>query len=313
MRVQRRNDLSLRLLEIFGTLMLHRTTVDTATELGVSQPAVSLAIKELEKQVGFALFERVKQRLHPTDEARSLFAEIEPLLGMMRSIESHVRDLRDGTEGKLRLMSTPPLGNAVIPAALKRFVTARPNVSVAYDVGRLDDVLESVESGSVELGLVLALEQHPAVHVRHLDRYRMVALVPSSHPLHRRGESVTPGDAAEHGFVGLDRQSRLGVMVEATFARMQVAHEPRVVVRNCHTAAVLADAGMGLAIVDPFTAGFVKDLDLVACPFEPAMEIPACLLTRTGTTPSRIAETFVGELEGVLADRGMPVAVARTA
>lgn len=299
MRIERRNDLSLRLLEIFGTLMLHRTTVDTATELGMSQPAVSLAIKELEKQLGFTLFERVKKRLHPTGEARSLFLEIEPLLGMMRSVESHVRDLRDGTEGKLRLMATPPLGNAVVPAALKCFVTGRPNVAVKYDVGRMEDVIESVETGGAEVGLVLALEQHPAVHVIPLKRYRMVAMMRSAHAL-RRHATVTAADAAEHGFIGLDRQARLGALVENAFARQDVAHEPRVVVRNCHTAAVLADAGIGIAIVDPFTVAFVKDLDLIVRPFEPMVEFPACILTRTDMPLSIIATSFVDEVEKVL-------------
>ena len=76
---------------------------------------------------------------------------------------------------------------------------------------------------------------------------------------------------------------------------------------------MLADADMGLAIVDSFTAGFVKDLDFVVHPFEPAMQIPACLLSRTGTTPSRIAEAFLGELEAVLADHAVPVAATGTA
>jgi len=304
MRIQRRNDLSLRLLEVFGTLMLHQTTVDTATELGISQPAVSLAIKELEKQLGFALFERVKQRLHPTGEARSLFVEIEPLLGMMRSIESHVRDLRDGTEGKLRVMATPPLGNAVVPAALKQFVTGRPNVTVNYDVGRMDDVIDAVETGSVEIGLVLALEQHPAVHVRAIRRYRLCALVPSGHPLSRH-ERIDAIDAEQHGFIGLDRRSRLGLLLEAAFARAGIAHQPRVVVRNCHTAAMLADAGIGLAIVDPFTAAFVRDLDLVQVPFEPAVDFPACLLTRTDMPLSRIGDAFVSDVEAVLEGSGV--------
>jgi len=299
MRIQRRNDLSLRLLEIFGTLMLHQTTVDTATELGISQPAVSLAIKELEKQLGFALFERVKRRLHPTGEARSLFEEIEPLLSMMRSVESHVRDLRDGTEGKLRVMATPPLGNAVVPAALKRFVTQRPNVAVQYDVGRLDDVIEAVETGAAELGLALALEQHPAVHARTLKRYRLCALMPSTHPL-RHADTIDPAAAAEHGFIGLDRRSRLGLLLEAAFARQAVVHEPRVVVRNCHTAAMLADAGIGIAIVDPFTAAFVKDLDLIVRSFEPRIEFAACLLTRPGVPLSRIGSGFVADVEAVL-------------
>jgi len=304
MRIQRRNDLSLRLLEIFGTLMLHQTTVDTATELGISQPAVSLAIKELEKQLGFALFERVKRRLHPTGEARSLFVEIEPLLSMMRSVESHVRDLRDGTEGKLRLMATPPLGNAVVPAALKRFVTDRPNVAVQYDVGRLDDVVEAVETGGAELGLVLALEHHPAVHVRTLKRYRLCALMPSGHPL-RRSDAIDAAAVAAHGFVGLDRKSRLGLLLETAFARSGVPHEPRVVVRNCHTAAMLADAGIGIAIVDPFTAAFVKDLDLIVRPFEPQVPFAACLLTRPGVPLSRIGAGFVTDLEAVLDQCGV--------
>lgn len=53
MRVTRRNDLSLRFLEVFGAVMLHRTTVGAAEELGVSQPAVSLAVKQLESSLIF--------------------------------------------------------------------------------------------------------------------------------------------------------------------------------------------------------------------------------------------------------------------
>ena len=60
MKIARRNDLSLRLLEIFGTLMLRQTTVAAAEELGISQPSVSTAIKQLEEQLGFELFEREK-------------------------------------------------------------------------------------------------------------------------------------------------------------------------------------------------------------------------------------------------------------
>ena len=50
MRVNRKNDLSLKLFEVFGAVIVHQTTVDAAIELGISQPAVSIAIKKLEKQ-----------------------------------------------------------------------------------------------------------------------------------------------------------------------------------------------------------------------------------------------------------------------
>lgn len=294
-----RNELSLRQLEIFGTLMLHRTMVETAGEIGVSQPAVSIALRQLETELGFALFERRGKRLLPTEEARSLFREIEPVFRQLRSVEAHARELRDGTEGILRMIATAPLGNAVVPGALKRFLAERPNVAVQYDVARLDDVIEAVEIGSAEIGLVLGLRTHPAVSVRTLHETRMVALVPPAHPL-AGAPSIDPAAAAEHGFIGLDRVSRLGQLLQGTFVTASVEYAPRVIVRNCHTAAVLANAGMGLAVVDPFTASFLTNLDLVRRPFEPGIPIGAGVLSRPGAALSRVAHSFVDVLDGEL-------------
>lgn len=296
MRIDRKNDLSLRLLEVFGAVMLHRTTVDAAEELGISQPAVSLAIKQLERQLDFNLFERRSQRLLPTEEARSLFARIEPILLQLRSVESHVQDLRKGTAGNLRIMATPPLGHSVIPKVLRRYLAERPGVTVEYDVRRMEHVIQDVEVGSAELGLVLALESHQAVDVRVLRSERMVALVPVDHPL-AGSEVITPSDCAEHGHIGLDQVSRLGVLLRYAFQAHGVPYMPRVIVRYCHTAAVLASVGMGVSIVDHFTALSMKDHGLVIREFLPEIRVGACLLTRPETPMSRLAAGFVEELE----------------
>ena len=68
-------DVSLRLLEIFAAMMRCSTTVETAEFLGVSQPAVSAGLRQLENQLGITLFERTGRRLQPTAEARDLFEE----------------------------------------------------------------------------------------------------------------------------------------------------------------------------------------------------------------------------------------------
>ncbi len=233
MRVTRKNDLSLRLLEVFGAVMLHRTTVDAAEDLGVSQPAVSLSIKQLEKQLGFTLFERRSQRLQPTEEARSLFGRVEPILLQLRSVETHVQDLRNGTAGNLRIMATPPLGHSVIPKVLRSYLADRPGVTVEYDVRRMEHVIEEVEVGSADLGLVLGLESHQAVDVRVLRSERMVALVPEDHPL-AHADIITPSDCVSHGHIGLDQVSRLGVLLRYAFQAHGVPYQPRVVVRYCH-------------------------------------------------------------------------------
>ncbi len=303
MRIARRNDLSLRLLEVFGAVMLHRTTVDAALELGISQPAVSLAVKQLEKQLGFTLFERRSQRLVPTGEARNLFARIEPILLQLSSVETHVQDLRNGTVGNLRIMATPPLGHSVVPRVLRGYLASRPAVTVHYDVRRMEHVIEEVEFGSAELGLVLGLESHQAVEVRVLRSEHMVAMVPADHPL-AAAEAVTPADCAAHGHIGLDQVSRLGVLLRHAFQTRDVPYLPRVIVRYCHTSAVLASVGMGVAIVDRFTATSMVDHGLVARPFLPEISVGVCLLTRRDTPLSRLAAGLVAALEEALTPGG---------
>lgn len=291
MKIARRNDLSLRLLEVFGTLMQHQTTVAAAEELGISQPSVSTAIKQLETQLGFALFDREKTRMVPTSDARALYQEIEPLFEQLRSVESRVRDLRGGSVGKLRLMATPPLGHSVVPRALQEFLKERPGVTVQYDVRRMENVIDAVAIGAADIGLCLGLDDHPGVTVQKLRTDRMVALMRADHPLARLSV-VGPADMGSAGLIGLDRASRLGAMLQQAFAMARVAYTPQVEVRYCHTAAVLAHSGAGVAVVDSYTAAFLPNMDLVARPFDPPISVPACLLTRPGRPQPVLAADF---------------------
>lgn len=309
MKIARRNDLSLRLLEVFGTLMLCRTTTAAAEELGISQPSVSIAIKQLEGQLGFALFERAKKRLVPTDDARMLFAEVEPMFEQLRSVEARVRDLRGGATGKLRIMATPPLGHSVVPSALSAFLADRPAVTIQYDVRRMENVIDAVAIGAVDIGLCLGLDSHPGVTVHMLRKDRMVALMRPDHPLAAL-PVIRPADILPHRFIGLDRASSLGLSVQTAFSETRTPYRPQVEVRYCHTAAVLAHACQGVAVVDRYTAGFPPNIDLASRPFDPPIGVPACMLLRPGRPVSQLAVAFQAALrEALLA--GSDIAGAR--
>jgi DNA-binding transcriptional LysR family regulator len=289
-------DISLRLLEIFGAMMRCETTVEAAEQLGISQPAVSNGIRQLENQLGVTLFERLHRRLEPTEEALILFEDVRPVFSMLRNFSARARSIRHGTSGRLRVMSTPPLGNTVAPKALARFLVDRPDVSVAYDVRRLEHVIDAVQSGSADIGLGLALERHPAVNIEILARTHMVAVVPKDHPVAGQGE-VSAADLIARGFVGLESESRLGQVVREAFERDGVTYDPRVEVRYCSTAAVLAGAGVGAAVIDPYSAAFQLSENLVQRPFQPPCEITAALITRKGVPRSRLLHGFIAELK----------------
>lgn len=294
-------DISLRLLEIFGAMMRCETTVEAAEQLGISQPAVSNGIRQLENQLGVTLFERLHRRLQPTEEALLLFEDVRPVFSMLRSFSTRARSIRNGLSGRLRVISTPPLGNTVAPMALARFLKERPDVSVSYDVRRLEHVIEAVQNGSADVGLAVALDRHPSVNVEILSRTHMVAVVPKDHPIAGQRE-IAVSDLLSRGFIGLEAESRMGQLLRDAFERDGAAYDPRVEVRYCATAAVLASAGVGAAVVDPYSAAYQLNDRLVQLPFQPPCEITAVLITRKGVPRSRLLHGFIAELKRAIAD-----------
>ncbi|MER5172953.1 LysR family transcriptional regulator [Thioclava kandeliae] len=292
-------DISLRLLEIFAAMMRCSTTVETAEFLGISQPAVSAGLRQLESQLALTLFDRTGRRLQPTAEARDLFEEIRPLFGLLRSFSTRARDMRSGRVGRLRVIATPPLGYSLGPKALRAFLASRPEVTISYDVRRLANVLEAVETGQVDIGLVLNAERLETVNSELIERSQMVVLVPEEDPLAQEVQ-ISAQQLVGSPLVGIDQASHLGRLVAKSFATDNAAFRPQIEVRYCQTAAALAAGGMGVTIVDPYSAEPYLQKGLVARPFVPACEIRASILTRKGVPHSSLLMGFVEALRGSL-------------
>lgn len=301
MKIDRKNDLNLRMLEVFGSAMRNLTTVAAAEELGISQPAVSNALKALEKKLGFVLFNRTSKGLIPTDEAHIVYDESEPLFIMMRGLEGQIQSLRSTRKGRLRICATPPLSQTVIPQALKSFLADRKDVQVSYDIRGIDAVIRSIENGSADLGLLLGVEGHAGYEAIPLHEGSMECVMLPDHPLAALN-TVSPADIAQHDFIGIgiDHESRLGVLVRSAFALEGVFHKTNLTVRYCHTACVLTSAGLGVSIVDPFTSRFLQFDDLISKPFTPDIRISAVAIVREGKPMSKVCAAFIDELKTVL-------------
>ncbi|MBP1851995.1 LysR family transcriptional regulator [Rhizobium halophytocola] len=295
-----RPEISLRLLEIFDAIMRCGTTVEAAQQLGISQPAISNGIRQLESQTGVTLFERLHRRLQPTEEAVALHEDIKPVFALVRGFAARARDMRQGMSGRLRIIATPPLGHTVAPLAMRRFLKNRDGVSVAYDVRRLEHVIEAVQSGHADLGLALGIDRHPMVNVETLARTHMVAVLPDA--ASSEDSSVDARFLGSSDFIGLEIESRLGQMVRAAFERDGVRYQPRVEVRYCATAAVLVTAGIGTAVIDPFTAAFQGAPGMTVRSFLPPIEIAAVMITRKGVPRSRLLHAFISEMKTALSD-----------
>jgi DNA-binding transcriptional LysR family regulator len=86
--------MNVRQLEIFRAVVAFGGVANAATNLGISQPAISRMIKHTEEKLGFQLFKRMGRRLYPTDEAQWLYEEIDPLFASISSVQDRIDDIR---------------------------------------------------------------------------------------------------------------------------------------------------------------------------------------------------------------------------
>ncbi|MDI3565244.1 LysR family transcriptional regulator [Bradyrhizobium sp. Arg816] len=299
--------MNLRQLEILRAVIRHRTTVAAADELALSQPAVSNALKTMEAQAGFALFERVNNRLFPTAEAMALYKESEAIFALHAKLENRVRDLRENRSGHLSIVATPPLAYSIIPSALSGFLRRRPETRVFFDVRRYEGIIEGVLSRVAELGFALGLTHHPGIAHEVVHTGEMVCVLPPQHPLADE-PVISAADLSGMPFIGLERGTRLGEAVRDSFARAGAPFQPTVEVRYCNTACVLATAGVGAAVVDPFSPRQNGGSGLVVRPFTPTTHAVAYMLWSEAEPLSRLAKAFLNEVrkESTLLERTAP-------
>lgn len=293
--------MNLRQIELLRAVVRCETTVRAAQELGLSQPAVSNAIKHLESQVGFPLFERINNRLFPTAEARTLYKDSEPIFALHAAFEARVQDIKENRAGHIRIIATPPLGYGVLPSALRNYLAKRPKVRISFDIRRFEHVLESVENGTAELGFVMGLDEDRGLEAETFFTGNMVCVMRPDHPLAAK-PTITPEDLRSVSYIALEQGTRMGTIVRKAFAQAEVPFRFSVEVRYCNTACVLAESGVGVAVVDPLSPVFSGHYDLAIRTFAPASQVTASAVRSRKRPISRAADAFLREVRLVAAE-----------
>jgi DNA-binding transcriptional LysR family regulator len=178
---------SLRALELFATLMRTRSLIMTARCIGISQPAASLALKELEAQTGFPLFTRERQRMVPTAEATSLLAEVERLLAQADMVHRQIEALQAGSVRAMRVAFILSVSGTLLPTVISGFQRVQPGVNIRIEVQPYAaGVLELVRHEAVELGFINLPEAGGDQSAEPLLTTYLACLMSPDHPLAAR-------------------------------------------------------------------------------------------------------------------------------
>jgi DNA-binding transcriptional LysR family regulator len=291
-----------RQLEAFRAVMEHGTATAAAERLGVSQPAVSKILAGLEAGIGYKLFTRVKRRLAPTSEARLLAAEVLRLYDGLDRIAEMARAIRDRQVGDLQIYSTPALGRTVLPDVMAGFLGKHDGAHIVFHVRSSTYINQKTIDQQLDLGFSMMPFEHPSLVAEELSRAAAVCVLPRHHRLARR-KVIRPADLRGERFLSFPLDGRMRHLIDAAFEQERIERRTQIDVYSSAEACALAARGVGVSIVEPFTARDYAATGIAVVPFEPRIRYLFRVLRPRFRKPSLLADAFLDAVKAHLKAR----------
>ena len=301
-------NVTLRQLRVFRAVALERNFSRAGDSIGLTQPAVSRSIHELEAQLGLKLLDRTTREVALSEAGQSLAARLDRLLDELDQTLLDVGGLAQARRGKVRVASSPTLSANLMPACIAACAQQEPDIQIVLLDRIQQDVLGSVRAGEVDFGVVIEPSSTDDLHGESIMQDPFVLVAPQHHPL-MRGSAVRWSALSGHPLVLLDHASGSRRLIDGALARhgaqCQVAQElghPTTVFR-------MVEAGIGISVMPALAVPPEGLGHLGVRPLTPTVRRDILLVHRRNRAPSPLAMRvwrLVRETAAVAAQAGAP-------
>ncbi len=290
----------LRDVEIFRTVMQSGTASRAADLLGISQPAVSQAIKRLETEAGLALFVRARARLQATPEARAFLLEVERSFVGIDSLQHRLLGLRQFGVDRLSIAAYPALGLGLVPRVLAAMQSHRPALNVSLQVMSSREVRERVLSGLCEIGLMA--DEASTLGLNHyvLTEVAGVVALPKGHALARVKE-ISVAQFLSAPIVSLNSEDASVRRLLTALGSDAHRYVPRIETPYGISVCECVAQGLGIGLVNPLVGAGYVERGTVLRPFALRVPFRSILATPAARPLSSTAKAFVAQLRKAIA------------
>lgn len=267
-----------------------------AALLHLSQPALTVQLREAEASLGLRLFDRGARGAQATGLGRPLIEAFARVLEDLDAVLAGAKEAAAGRTGLVRLAVLPSVGATVLPPVLLRLRAANPGIRVVVRDAVADGVVELVRSGAVEIGIGIEMERDPEIEVTPLFEDRMVAVLPAGHRLEAR-RTVPVAALAGEALVLMDPRSSVRALFDRACRAAGTSPLPAYEATYMSTAVALVRAGLGVGVlpssaVDLRIAPALETRPIAA----PEIRRSIGLIRRAGRTLSPAAAALVAGL-----------------
>lgn len=242
---------TLHQLKVFEAVARHSSFTRAAEELFLTQPTVSMQVKQLSKAVGLPLFEQVGKQLYLTTAGQELYATCHDIFEKISQFEIVIADLKGLKQGGLRL-STITTAKYVIPRLLGPFCQRYPGIDVSLTVTNHERVLENLAHNRDDLYIVSQTPEDVDVSFHPFLENPLVVLAPRSHPL--AGEKNIPLQRlADEPFIMREPGSGTRKAVQDLFDRHGISVKVKLDLGSNEAIKQAIAGGLGISVLSRHT------------------------------------------------------------
>lgn len=261
---------TLRQLKVFESVARQLSFSRAATELHLTQPAVSMQVKALEDQAGLPLFEHIGKKIFLTEAGRELHERSRAVMQELRQAEEALDSMRGLTHGRLTiaLVST---AKYVAPSLLARFLKRRPGITLKLAVDNREAIIALLERNEVDFAIMGRPPQTLDTVAEPFAPHPHVIIAPPDHALaHKR--RIPLGRVAAETFIIREPGSGTRGLLERLFAEHKLPLNVSMEMASNETIKQAVIAGMGLSFLSLHTIGLelatarLVTLDVVGLP-----------------------------------------------
>lgn len=288
-------DISFRQLQAFVLIAEHRSFSRAAEQVHLSQPALSYSLRKLEDALGLSLLARNTRSVELTAAGLRFLEQARRLL---RDMDNAVHDAHEQLHlesGSLRIAVLPSVAIEPLPRVLQEYRRRYPGIDISLHDGRAGEIRQWVSAAEVDFAITSAVDDLGALDFQPLYDDSLVLLVRGHERL--RGKALLAA-LREQDYIATTRDTSLRSMADETLQRMGLLREPAWEVAYMSSAAALARAGLGFALLPASVADtFNRDGSLAIHQLDEAPARSIGLLQRKPCYLSPPAQVFVALLQ----------------
>jgi len=260
----------MRQLEAFRATIMKGTVSAAAKSLKITQPTVSRLLADLEHSLQLNLLQRRKGQVVPTAEGMAFYRKLDNVFDAFSQLRDAAKDISRDNEKSLYIISLPALSISIVPEIIKEFSIIHPEVSITLDTSPVREYFSRIMDDSLDIAFGNHMGDQPNIEQLSLATVEYVCALPPKHRLAKK-EVITPDDLEGECLITLTQGENL-LFQKHEDCFKEINHIKKFNTLYSGNAYAMILQGLGVAILEPFSAPLWKAVGVEIRPFKPKLE-----------------------------------------